>query len=513
MSIFYLGEDQLNFHSLDALVKGELKPTVSASVKDRVTRFRRQVEAALSSDKSVYGINTGFGFLSDVAISNDQLEELQVNLVRSHACGVGSPVDDDVVAGLLILRLHTFCLGHTGISLDCVEHILTCLDQNIRPEIPEKGSVGASGDLAPLAHLALGLMGEGRVREDQAFLPASEVFKKRGLRPYQLKPKEGLSLINGTHFMAVLGARALSQAEILLRSADVILAMSLDAIRGTTVAFDERIHDIRPQPGQQLVASNLRRIFAAPDPIRDSHEDCGKVQDPYSFRCAPQVHGASRDAQRYVSTVVNAELNAVTDNPLCFHDENDAIGSIISGGNFHGQPVALAMDFLAIAMSEIGSISERRIEKLTNPAMSGLPAFVTRDSGVNSGYMIPHVVAAALVSENKGLCHPASVDSIPTSADKEDHVSMGPIAARQALSVIDNVAHILSIELLTACQGIDLMAPLQPNAYLKTIYEKVRSFSDTMNTDRSLHQDIAKTKDWLLRGQLLRTLPESLTIE
>ncbi|SME89673.1 histidine ammonia-lyase [Pseudobacteriovorax antillogorgiicola] len=501
---FHLGDDTLNTELLARYAKQQSKDlAVSEKARERLKKFRNLVNQALGSGDTYYGINTGFGYLADVSIETSQLEELQRNLVRSHACGVGNYVEDSISRGLLVLRAHTFYLGHTGISQECVDLILECYKNNILPAIPEKGSVGASGDLAPLAHLALTLMGEGFVVQEGKAIEASQALQDAGLAAHQLQAKEGLSLINGTHFMTVIAALAVEEARELAKAADIILALSLDALRGTVQAFDERIHRVRPQHGQQDVAANVRDLFSGPDQIQESHKDCGKVQDPYSFRCAPQVHGASRDGIAYAKSKVDIELNAVTDNPLCF-DELD----ILSGGNFHGQPIALAMDLLAMASAELGSISERRIEKLTNPNMSGLPAFVTKDSGLNSGFMIPHVVAAALVSENKILCHPASVDSIPTSADKEDHVSMGPIAARKAREVNQNVAQILAIELLTACQGIDLIAPLKPGAALEAVYKKTREISASMPSDRSLHVDIKNVANWIQQGGLRQTLED-----
>ena len=463
-----------------------LNSSLSNEAKERISKYRSFVEKALNSGETYYGINTGFGYLSNVRIDDEKLDTLQFNLVRSHACGTGDYVEKEISKGLLLLRAHTFALGHTGISLECVNTIINLLEKNILPAVPAKGSVGASGDLAPLSHLALGIMGEGEVFHDGKLMDADVALKNAGVKAHKLQPKEGLSLLMVPIFMAVLSSFAVEEAKILSRAADVVGALSLDAIRGTVRAFDERIHNVRKQKGQSLVAKNFREIFKDEDGIMNSHHDCEKVQDPYSFRCIPQVHGAVRDAVEYASEKVDIELNSVTDNPLCFDD------GIISGGNFHGEPMALAMDFLAIAMAEIGSMSERRVEKLTNPAMSGLPAFVIKDSGLNSGYMIPHVVTAALVSENKVLCHPASVDSIPTSADKEDHVSMGPISARKAREVISNVGDILAIELLAACQAIDILEPLKPGKFLNQVYDKVREFSPSMNQDRSLHKDIEK---------------------
>ena len=490
---FRLGMETLTWSNLIALSQHKSpKLVVEDEAWSRLGQFRGIVEKAISEGQVIYGINTGFGFLSDVHIQTDKLRALQLNLIRSHACGVGEYAPAAFVRAMLILRAHTFLLGHSGVRRQVLETILMFLEHDILPMIPMQGSVGASGDLAPLAHLALGLIGEGEVRFNGEVMSAKEALSKAKVVPLVPEAKEGLALINGTQFMTVAGAFALSEADCLLKTADVAAALSLDAIRGTDKAFDERIHAVRKQPGQGLVAGNLRILLSGKDEIKESHAHCGKVQDPYSFRCVPQVHGASRDVFSFVSDRIDGDLNSVTDNPLVFID-----GSVISGGNFHGQPLAMALDFLAIAIAELGSISERRIEKLTNPAMSGLPAFVVNDGGLNSGFMIPHVVSAALVSENKVLCHPASVDSIPTSADKEDHVSMGPIAARKALKVCSHVADILAIELLTAAQGISLLAPLKAGKPLNAVFVKIREFSPEMSVDRSLHQDIRLVSRWV----------------
>lgn len=496
---FRFGQDSLTTSILfTQIVERKLDTKLGEETVERIKSFRAIIEKALESGRTIYGINTGFGYLSDVRIESDKLTQLQENLVRSHACGVGEYVSPEVVRGMLFLRVHTFSLGYSGISLECVKTILSFLEYDILPMIPSQGSVGASGDLAPLSHLALGLLGEGKVLYKGNVVLAKDALKEAGIQPVKLKAKEGLSLINGTQFMTTLAAFAVEEARALFDSADIITALSLDAIRGTTRAFDERIHAIRPQKGQQKSAKRIRELFVDKDEIMESHLECGRVQDPYSFRCAPQVHGAAHDALEYVESKVNIELNSVTDNPLSFEG-----GDVISGGNFHGEPMAMAMDFLAIAAAEVGSISERRTEKLTNPNMSGLPAFLMKEGGLNSGYMIPHVVTAALVSENKVLSHPASVDSIPTSADKEDHVSMGPIAAWKARRILKNLSHILAIELLAACQGIDLLKPLVPNKKLKKVYDKVRSLSPGMEVDRSLHEDIVQVAELILRGELV----------
>lgn len=493
MESFHLGSDKLTTTLLREFPRKQIRLILSEEITSKVKNSRRIVDKLLAEDNTYYGINTGFGYLSDVKISPDNLEQLQTNLIRSHCAGVGQKISEDLVRSLLFLRTHNFSHGHSGVSIELLEFMLLALERGFSPVLYEQGSVGASGDLAPLAHLAQGFLGEGNCHYKGKIYPAREILKHLELNPYQPRAKEGLSLINGTSFMATLAAYAFEEAKGLLDASNIILAMSISAFRGSITPFDERIHNVREQRGQRKVAADLRNLFQEKDPILESHKDCSKVQDPYSFRCAPQVHGASLDVLDFCETIINRELNSETDNPLVFSEEN-----ILSGGNFHGQILAYAMDFLAIATSEIGNISERRIEKLIDPNMSHLPAFLTKESGLNSGYMIPHVTAAALASENKIHCHPASVDSIPTSCDKEDHVSMGPIACHKARIVNKNVSKILAIELLAACQGLDLLAPLKPNATLQKIHEKVRSISPTMDEDRSLSEDIEKISGLLL---------------
>jgi histidine ammonia-lyase len=497
--MFELGQEELSATKVVDLSQSENpKVNIPQESIDRLNRFRKLVEDKLGLEERFYGINTGFGYLSNISIEEDKLAELQINLIRSHACGVGEFTEAKVVRSLMVLRLHTFLKGHSGISKRAVDTLSAMLKHDILPVIPKQGSVGASGDLAPLAHLALGILGEGKCHYKGELVKTKVALEKEGITPFKPEAKEGLSLINGTHYMTAIAAHAVKDAHILMKTADVITALSLDALKGTKRAFDPRIHQIRPHAGQATVASNILGLLEGKDDIMESHVGCEKVQDPYSFRCTPQVHGASRDTIEFITGTVNRELNSVTDNPLVFDD-----GDVISGGNFHGQYVAMAMDQLAIALSEIGSISERRTEKLTNPNLSGLPAFLMKDSGLNSGYMIPHVVSASLTSENKVLCHPASVDSIPTSADKEDHVSMGPIAAHKARKVARNVSYILAIELLAACQGIDLLSPLKPSAPLTAVFDKIRSISPYMDTDRSLYEDIEAVSNLVLSGEIL----------
>lgn len=493
---FEPGLARLDFRQLASLAK-QPRPELRLmpQAKERVDRYRAKVEDLLRNQKTTYGINTGFGLLADVKIAPDQLSQLQVNLIRSHACGVGEALSAVETRALMVLRLHTFLLGHGGISWPVCELIANMIDHDILPVIPSKGSVGASGDLAPLSHLALSVMGEGEVVYEGQRMPTMQAFQRCQIRPVTLGPKEGLSITNGTQFMSARAAILCQQAEYLLESADYIAAISLDAFKGTKRAFDPRIHELKGQRGQIKVAKILNQIFADGDEMMESHRDCGKVQDPYSFRCIPQVHGASRDAFAFVADIVNRELNAVSDNPLIMDD-----GDLISGGNFHGQAIAMALDFLGIAMAEIGSISEQRTMKLTNPTMSGLPAFLIQDSGLNSGMMIPHVVAASLVSENKILAHPAVVDSIPTSADKEDHVSMGPVAAQKASIILKNISHILAVELIAGCQGADLHRPSRMAKPLEDIHQAVRVMCPFMDRDLSLAKPIEDISAWLLSG-------------
>lgn len=510
---FQLGTDTLTTRIL-SVISASPNPDVvlQPDTLSRLDRLRGIVDRHARGSHAVYGINTGFGYLAQKRIPAEDLAELQVRILRSHAAGVGRPMGESEVRALLILRLHTLLRGGSGVRREVVDRLALFLREDILPWVPIQGSVGASGDLAPLAHLALPLIGEGwllgrsgRMGEGDR-VPAADYLAALGVEPLVLAPKEGLALVNGTHFMTTLGALAHREAEILCDSATLISALSLDGFRGTAAAFDPAIHALRPHAGQVSVAASLRRAFSdlGADAIMRSHKDCDAVQDPYSFRCVPQVHGATLGVLDHVGQLLTIELNAVTDNPIVCED-----GRILSGGNFHGQPVAMALDYLAIAVAELGSISERRIEKLTNPAMSRLPAMIVRDPGLNSGFMMPHVTAAALVSENKILAHPASVDSIPTSADKEDHVSMGPIAARKAREINQNVARILAIELLAAAQAVDLLAPLRPGPLLAELHQALRLRVPTFDVDRIHAEDIERTAAWITAGGVARLWEET----
>lgn len=453
--------------------------------------------------RPVYGINTGFGALSEVHISQSDVRALQRNLVRSHSCGVGPDLGEDEVRAMIVLRAQVLSLGHSGVREVVIDRLLQMLNRRVVPRIPAQGSVGASGDLAPLAHLALVLIGEGEARFEGMLLSGGEAMTRAGIEPVVLEAKEGLSLINGTQYMAGLGALALLDAARLSTLADVAGAMSLEALKGSQRPFDERLMDVRPHPGQKESASNLRRMLGK-SAIMDSHRDCSKVQDAYSLRCMPQVHGATRDALRWGSGVVERELNSVTDNPLVFpsdaaHPEAD----LISGGNFHGQPLALALDLAAMATAELANISERRVEQLVNPALSsGLTPFLAPQSGLESGFMIAQVASASLVSENKILSHPASVDSIPSSAGKEDHVSMGSVSARKLRHIVANVQSSLAIEILTACAGLDQRRPLTPSAGVTAAYRFIRQSVPEMKGDRPLYRDIHKVLELVVSGDL-----------
>lgn len=473
---------------------------LAASGRDAVIRSRHAVEDMLESDQTVYGINTGFGHLAGVRIGNTDLDSLQSNLIRSHAVGVGSPFDLPTTRGIMLLRANVLAAGHSGVRIEVLDRLLELLNQGIHPWVPSQGSVGASGDLAPLAHLALLLMGEGWVQaEDGSRQDAGPALEAAGLAPLTLAAKEGIALINGTQAMTSLGALVLVRARQLAKTADLIGSMTVEGMLGSYTPFDPRLHALRPHSGQTAVAANLRLLLSGGN-LNASHANCEKVQDPYSLRCMPQVHGAARQAIDHSWDVLSIEANSVTDNPTVFAED----GELLSGGNFHGQPVSTALDYLAIGIAELGSISERRIEQLVNPKLSSdLPAFLIQGSGLNSGFMMAQVTAAALASENKGLCHPASIDTIPTSAGQEDHVSMGPIAARKALAVLENTERILGIEVLAAAQALDLREPLVPAKGPSAGRARLREDVAYLEVDRILHQDLEDAAALVRSGALL----------
>lgn len=477
---------------------------LSAEAIQKINASRVWVERILESEKAVYGINTGFGELSKIFISAEDRETLQRNLILSHCTGVGERLPEDAVRAAVLLRIKSLSMGFSGIRVLVVQKLVELLNKDIYPVIPCKGSVGASGDLAPLSHMAAVLMGEGYVVRDGIAVPSGPVLKEIGFEPIKLAGKEGLALINGTQIMTAIAALVCYDARKLMKVSDVASALSLEALRGTRTAFDPRIAMIRPHKGQTDTAKNILTLTENSEIIQ-SHANCDKVQDAYSIRCVSQVHGASKDALRRTLEAVDVEMNAVTDNPLVMADT----GEIISGGNFHGQPIALVMDYLKIAISEIGNISERRINRLVDSNLSDLPAFLTAYPGVNSGYMIPQYTAASLVSENKVLAHPASVDSIPTSANQEDHVSMGTIAARQACEILENVKYIVAIELMVALQGIDFLAPLKPGEGTQAVHRYLRSIVPHLDEDRVLTPDISAIYQAITDGSLLEAAEQA----
>jgi histidine ammonia-lyase len=484
--------------SLSQLRRIHEQPTVlELSVQDRsrIAAANALVEKIVASGEVAYGINTGFGLLAQTRIPKEQLELLQRNLLLSHAAGVGEALPDAVVRLILALKINALARGHSGVTLELIEALLALLEHEVYPVIPSQGSVGASGDLAPLAHLSAALLGLGQVRVRGTILPAADGLRKAGLAPIKLHAKEGLALINGTQVSTALGLAGLFGAENLFAAAIVAGAMSVDALKGSDSPFDDRIQQLRGQPGQIAVAREYRELIAG-SAIRASHLECSRVQDPYSFRCQPQVMGACLDVICNCAATLRIEANAVTDNPLLFTDS----GEVLSGGNFHAEPVALAADTLALAIAEIGSLSERRTAVLVDPKMSGLPAFLVNNSGLNSGFMIAQVTAAALVSENKTLAAPASVDSIPTSANQEDHVSMATHAARRLGAMVDNAAAVVGIELLAAAQGIDFHRPARSSQRLEEVHAAIRRDVPYYAADRYFAPDIEAARTWVRSG-------------
>jgi histidine ammonia-lyase len=478
----------LGLDQIEQVARASARVELSALARERVRAARALVEARLDDGEAHYGINTGFGTLAEVRIARGDLEKLQRNLVLSHAAGVGEPLSPAEARALVLLRANVLAKGHSGIREETLDLVLALLERNCIPVVPERGSVGASGDLAPLAHLALVVIGEGEAWVGGQRLPGREALARVGLRPVVLQAKEGLALVNGTQAMVAVGALVQVRADRLAAMADVAGAMTLEGLLGSHRPFLASIQAARGQPGQTAAAAHLRDLLAD-SALNASHQgpDCHRVQDPYSLRCMPQVHGAARDGLAFSRGVLAREANAATDNPLVFAD----VGDIVSGGNFHGQPVSLALDVLAIAASHLATISERRVEQLVNPMLSGLPPFLARNPGLDSGYMIAQVTSAALVSENKVLAHPASVDSIPSSAGREDHVSMGMTAALKARSVVENVRTCLAIEMLVAAQALDLRRPLRPSTRVAEAHRRIRDVVPHLDEDRELHKDIS----------------------
>lgn len=493
----------LTLGDLTAARRGTVRLATSDAARATMRRGLESLQQILDSGRTVYGINTGFGKLASERISTEDLDQLQWNLVHSHAAGVGPPLSDSVVRLTLLLKIRSLAQGFSGIHPRTVDSLVALFNADALPVIPSRGSVGASGDLAPLAHLSMALLGEGQIRHQGQTRPAADVLADLGIEPLSLGPKEGLALLNGTQVSTALAIDALIRARQLFESAMIAGAMSVDAAMGSDTPFDPRIHELRPHPGQIRCAAIYRRLLEGSE-IRQSHLDCSRVQDPYSLRCQPQVMGAVRDQIEHASKVLMIEANSVTDNPLLFPDEND----VLSGGNFHAEPVALAADNMALAIAEIGALSERRIALLIDRNLSELPAFLVEHGGLNSGFMIPQVTAAALASENKSLAHPASVDSLPTSANQEDHVSMATFAARRLSDMIDNSSTIVAIELLAAAQGIDFRAPLGTSPFLRQVHAELRQQVSFYDCDRYFAPDIEAVQRLVIsETEFLHALP------
>ena len=512
MNALHINGNDLTLEAVREVAVEKRPVLLAPDAREAVNRARAVVDALVANNKVSYAITTGVGKLSDVHIVGDQVRELQINLVRSHAVGVGEPLSISDTRAMMLLRANSLAKGNSGVRAITIDTICEMLNRGVTPMVPSQGSVGASGDLAPLAHLALALIGEGECfgqDERSARVASAEALNRVQIKPLALEAKEAVSLINGTQAMLAIGTLMLLAAETLVDTADVIGAMACDALKGTNVAFDERIQKARPHAGQIKTAANLRRLLEHSQ-IRDSHRDCGRVQDAYSLRCIPQVHGAVRDTLAHCRLVFETETNSAVDNPLVFVKNlkiTDGEGDVLSGGNFHGQPLAFALDFLAIALSALAGISERRLERMVNPALSeGLPPFLAPGAGMNSGFMMPQVTAAALVSENKVLAHPASVDSITTSGNKEDFVSMGMTAANKLKKVVENTRNTLAIEAMAAAQALDFLAPLKTSKPLQQAHAAIRAVCATMDKDRVMYRDFARISDMIASGKLAAVL-------
>ncbi|MBZ5630836.1 MAG: histidine ammonia-lyase [Acidobacteriia bacterium] len=528
MKVLHINGSELTLDELREAVYERRVVLLDPDARLRVLAARSVVDDIVERNQVAYAVTTGVGKLSDVRIAPEQIRELQVNLLRSHAVGVGEPLSEAEVRAMMLLRANSLAKGYSGVRTEVIDTLCEMLNRGVHPVVPSQGSVGASGDLAPLAHLALVLIGEGEAWHADPKLrrprrlgdpharrhPGGEALKRADIKPLKLEAKEAISLINGTQAMVAVGALALLAAQTMVDSADVIGAMSADALRGTDVAFDERIQYVRPHTGQMRSAANLRRMLEG-SAIRESHRQCGRVQDAYSLRCMPQVHGAVYDALNYCAQVLEIEMNSAVDNPLVFvapkqvgaRQPAEPHGDILSGGNFHGEPVAFALDFLAIALSALAGISERRIERLVNPSLNeGLPPFLASAAGLNSGFMMAQVTAAALVSENKVLAHPASVDSITTSGNKEDYVSMGMTGAIKLKKILANALHVLAIEAIAAAQALDFLAPLKPGKRAQQAMAAIRAVCPPLEHDRSLAPDFARVAEVLKRGDLAAVL-------
>ncbi len=494
-----------NSLTIDTVERFLATPSTTLAIADtameKINESYNYLKDLISNDRVIYGVNTGFGRLIDVPINLEEMSRLQRNLLRSHACGVGDPLDPDEVRATMLILANTLVRGCAGVSPKVIKTILKMLEKNVIPVVPQQGSVGASGDLAPLAHIALVLIGEGEVLQNKHRIPGGEAMDKAGIKPIRLTYKDGLGLINGTHVMTAIGVINCIHARNILKHADLAAAMTLDGLRGTSTAYRDIIHRQRPHAGQRATAGNMRKLTVKSQ-IAASHRGCKKVQDAYSMRCVPQVHGAVKDAYHYAARAITTEMNSSTDNPLVFPKEK----LVISGGNFHGQPISFAMDFLGISAATLGSISERRTEHMVNPDISGLPAFLVEQGGLNSGLMMAHVTAASLVSENKILAHPASVDSIPTSANREDHVSMGTTASRKCRAILHNVESILAIELIAAAQALEFLRPLTSSRGVEAAHAMIRAHVEKITSDRVFGKDIELLARVIHTGAILNAV-------
>lgn len=497
----------LTLDAVVAVARHRTAVALCSEARARIAASRAQIERIVAEGRTVYGVTTGFGKLANVRIEAHDVRQLQRNLVVSHAMGVGEPLSTEIVRAMLLLRAHSLAQGFSGIRVEVIELLLAMLNAGVHPVVPSQGSVGASGDLAPLSHVALTLIGEGTAEVGGQVLPSGEALAAVGLAPVTLEAKEGLALINGTQAMTAIGVLVVDDARELAVVADISGAMSLEALKGTRAPFDPRVTTVRPHPGAAASAANLLRL-SADSPIHASHAECDKIQDAYSLRCMPQVHGTSRDALAHVAEVLTREINSVTDNPLVFADED----LVISAGNFHGQPVAVAMDYAKIAIAELANIAERRVEHMLDPAVSGLPAFLARQGGLHSGLMISQYTAASLVSENKVLAHPSSVDSIPTSANQEDHVSMGTTSARQCAMILANAQWVFAVELLNATQALEFHAPLVPGPGVGAAVRAIRAVVPPLDADRIMTGDLAAVRRLITEGALRTAVEETVGV-
>ncbi len=508
MQSIAIDKQQLTLADVVAIARQGVRVDASSQGEQRVEKARQLISKWVKEKKVIYGITTGFGALCNVPISESDTRILQNKIIMSHASGVGAPLPEDVVRAVMAVRLHDLFMGYSGCSITTLQYLMAFLNQGLTPVVPEKGSVGSSGDLAPMAHLGLVLLGKGEAFYQGRRISGAQALKKIGLSPISLSAGEGLALINGTQVMTGIAALVVHDAIRLAKLADIACAMSLEVLMGSNSEFDPRIHQIRPHPGQIASAGNMLRLTSDSDIIR-SHEGCARVQDAYTLRCSPQIHGASKDAVVHARNVVDIEINASTTNPLIFTDTQE----FRLGGNFHGQPIAMAADYLSMGIAELGNVSERRIERLVNPQLSELPAFLIKNGGLNSGFMIAQYTAAALVSENKVLAHPACVDSIPTSANKEDHVSMGTIAIRQCREILDNVEHVLAVELLCAAQAYDLITEekkMVGGKGTRLAYQVIRDKVPFLAEDRELSLDIEKIVALIRSGKIIRVVEKAL---